>query len=78
MRIRWAHHTAAATVVRVLACVCLTTIKPLAVAILHSRVAHWCALAVAASGSAVRIGWALGFASATVVRVRSYISLATI
>ena len=78
MRVCWALDATPSAVVRVLACVGFTTIVPVAIAILHSRVAHWGALAVAAAGGAVRVHGALGVASAAVVRIRSYIGLATI
>ena len=78
VRVGGALDATAPAVVRVLACVGFTAIVPVAIAILHSRVAHWGALAVAAAGGAVRVRGALGIASAAVVRIRSYIGLATI
>jgi hypothetical protein len=76
--IRWALDATAPAVVCVHACVGFTAVVPVAIAILHSRVAHWGALAVAATSGAVRVHGALGIASAAVVRIRSYIGLATI
>ena len=78
MRVSGALDATPPAVVRVLACVGFTTIVPVTITILHSRVAHWGALAVAAAGGAVRVHGALGVASAAVVRIRSYIGLATI
>ena len=78
VRVDWALNPASTAVVRVLACISLTTINQVAVAVLHSRVTDWVALAVAAGGGAEWVSWALSTAPATVVRVHSCVSLTPI
>jgi hypothetical protein len=62
----WALDATPTAVVRVLACISLTTINPVAITILPAWVTHWVALAVAAGGGAEWVSWALGAAPTTV------------
>ena len=78
VRVGWALGTTDATIVAILACVSFTAILPVTIAVLPACVAHRVALAIAAAGGAVRVGWALGTADATVVGVHSYIGFTSI
>ena len=78
MGVDWALDATPTAVVGVLACISLTTINPVAVAVLPTWVTHWIALAVAAGGGAEWVSWALNPTSTAVVRVLACVSLTPI